>query len=128
MPYGKKMRMDRKTLIREYKETRRPMGVYRVRNTINEKSFVAASVDLPAVLNRHRAQLRLGLHGNRELQRDWNALGPDAFAFEVLDTLTPPDGPEYDPSEDLAVLEQMWLEKLEPFEDRGYNPRPKRGT
>lgn len=32
--------------------------------------------------------------------------------FEVLDTLTPSDDPACDPADDLAALEDMWLEKL----------------
>src|SRR5690242_7492473 len=105
--------MDRKALIRSYKETRRPMGVYRVRNVRDGRSLVRASVDLPAALNRERTQLAFGGHRNVELQRDWNALGPDAFAFEVLDTLTAlDDQPSYDPSEDLKVLEALWHERL----------------
>lgn len=114
----------KKELSRAYRETRRPMGVFRVRNTTDDRSLVGRSVDLPAILNRERAQLRLGAHRNVELQRDWNALGPDAFAFEVLDTLTPPDRPDYDPAEDLRVLEALWLERLEPYGERGYTRRP----
>ena len=101
------------------------MGVYRVHNTVNGKSLVGASSDLPAILNRHRAQLRLESHRNRALQNDWKELGPDAFTFEVLDTLTPPDRPDYDSTEDLKVLEALWLEKLSPFGEHGYNPKPK---
>jgi hypothetical protein len=41
-----------------------------------------------------------------ELQRDWNALGPDAFAFEMLDRLEPRDEPGYDPRDDLCAGEQ----------------------
>ncbi len=99
------------------------MGVYRVRNTQTDRSLVARSVDLPASLNRERAQLRFGGHPNAALQRDWHAFGPDAFAFEVLDTLTPPDDrPDYDPADDLRVLEALWLERLAPFGERGYVP------
>lgn len=116
--------MNRRELTRAYRETRRPMGVYRVRNTTDGRSLVGRSVDLPSILNRERAQLRLGAHRNAELQRDWNALGPNAFAFEVLDTLAPPEQPDYDPTEDLRVLEALWLERLEPFGERGYTPRP----
>ena len=117
--------MDRKDLIRQYKETSRPMGVYRVQNTIDDKSLVGVSADLTAILNRHQSQLKFGSHPNKRLQADWKTLGPDAFAFEVLDTLTPPDQPDYDPAEDLKVLETLWLEKLSPFDDRGYNVKPK---
>ena len=119
------MGMDRKALIRQYKETRRPAGVFRVRNTANGKSLVGTSVDLPSMLNRQRAQLRMGVHDNRVLQKDWNTQGPDAFVFEVLDELKPPEAADWDPRDELRVLEKLWLEKLTPFGDHGYNPEPK---
>jgi hypothetical protein len=115
--------VDRKALIREYKERRPVMGVYQVRNLTNGKVLIGSSTDVPAMLNRQQAQLRLGMHPNRQLQLDWQTLGPDAFAFEVLDTLTPPDEGEFDPHADLKVLEALWLDKLAPFEDRGYHRR-----
>jgi hypothetical protein len=119
--------MNRRELVRAYKETRRPMGVYRIRNVRDGRSVVGTSVDLPAILNRERVSLRFGMHRNTALQRDWNALGPDAFAFEVLDTLSPPDDqPGYDPGEDLKVLLALWLERLAPFDDEGYMRRPAR--
>jgi hypothetical protein len=116
--------MDRKALRRAYKETPRPMGVYRVRNVRTGRSLIGWSVDLPAILNRERAQLRLGVHSNATLQREWNEFGADDFAFEVLDTLTAPETPGYDPKPDLLVLEAMWLERLQPFEEHGYGRRP----
>ena len=116
--------MDRKALIRAYKETRRPMGVYRIHNTRDDRSLVGRSVDLPAILNRERVALRFGSHPNAALQRDWATLGPDAFVFEVLDTLTAPEGqPDYDPTEDLRVLEEMWVERLQVTGERGYGAR-----
>jgi hypothetical protein len=39
-----------------------------------------------------------------------------------------PDQADYDPSADLRTLEQMWLDKLSPFGNRGYNPEPKRAV
>jgi group I intron endonuclease len=117
--------MDKKTLIREYKETPRPMGVYQIRNTVNGKVLVGTSKDLPSILNRHRAALRFGNHQNRELQKDWAEFGPEAFDFEILDTLTPPERPDYNPSNDLRALEELWLDKLSPFGERGYNAAPK---
>ncbi len=44
---------------------------------------------------------------------------------EILDTLEVPDEADYDSLADLRTLEQMWLDKLSPFGDRGYNPTPK---
>ena len=118
--------MDRKALSREYKERRRPMGVYRVLNRVNGKALVGASLDLPAILSRHRFQLEAGVHPNRSLQADWQAHGAESFEFAVLDALEPPDRPDYNPTEDLQALEQLWLEKLSPFDDHGYNPKPKK--
>jgi hypothetical protein len=116
--------MDRKSLIRAYKETPRPMGVYRIHNTRDDRSLVGRSVDLPAILNRERVALRFGNHPNAALQRDWATLGPDAFVFEVLDTIKAPDDqPDYDATEDLRVLEELWVERLQPFGERGYGRR-----
>jgi hypothetical protein len=117
--------MDKKALQREYKETSRPMGVYQVRNTVTGKLLIGTSVDLPSILNRLRTQLRMRTHSNRALQQDLNDLGPEAFELEILDTLPTSDRPTYDPSDDLRTLEALWLEKLSPFGDRGYNARPK---
>jgi len=117
---------DRKALIRQYKETPRTMGVGIVRNRATGKSLVVAGKDLPSLLNRHRAELRLNAHSVEALQLDWNTQGADAFAFEVLDTITPSKQPDYDPTSDLQTLESLWLEKLSPFEPAGYNRRPKR--
>ncbi|HTK50432.1 MAG TPA: GIY-YIG nuclease family protein [Gemmatimonadaceae bacterium] len=116
--------MDRKSLIRAYKETPRPMGVYRIHNTRDDRSLVGRSVDLPAILNRERVALRFGSHPNAALQRDWATHGPDAFVFEVLDTLKAPEGqPDYDPTEDLRVLEEMWVDRLRVMGERGYGAR-----
>ena len=106
------MTIDRKEAARRYKETRRTMGVLAIRNKTTGKAFIGSSTDVPARLNRHRAALQFGNHPNRELQNDWNSLGADAFEFAVLDTMKPAEERGNDPSEDLALLEAMWREKL----------------
>jgi hypothetical protein len=104
--------IDRKTRIRHYKGTLPPAGVFRVRNTASGKSLVGSSANLPGTLNRQRFQLEHGSHPSRELQADWNALGSEVFNFEVLDQLKPSDKLDFDPSVDLRVLKELWLEKL----------------
>ena len=117
---------DRKALIREYKQRRPPMGVYRIQNTITGNALVAAGTDLPSKLNMHRAQLSMGGHSSKVLQADWQQHGQGSFVFEILDTLTPPEQPDYDPLDDLTVLEDMWLEKLALPADRLHTVNPKR--
>jgi group I intron endonuclease len=111
--------MDKKDLKREYLETKIPMGVYQIRNLTNEKVFVGASLNLSGIFNRYRFALIAGSHPNKPLQADWNELGADNFAFEVLEELEPRAG--LDDKAELAVLEDLWLEKLEPYGERGYN-------
>jgi len=98
------------------------MGIFQIRNTVSGKVLIGKSLDLPGIINRHRFELQMGGHKNKELQADWNRLGAESFAFEILDELTP--RPDCDYAEDLAQLETMWLDNLQPFDDRGYNSRP----
>ena len=104
--------MDRKELVRQYKETPRPAGVYRIEHQASGRTLLGGSPDAPAMLNRVRAQLRMKGHPNRVLQNDWDADGPYGFIFDVVDVLTPTDGSDYDPAEDLRTLEALWVEKL----------------
>jgi hypothetical protein len=111
---------DRRELTRQYKETPRPAGVYRVQHRSSGRILLGSSVDAPAMLNRIRAQLRMKGHPNRTLQRDWNTDGPDAFEFEVIDLLAPSTTPTADPTDDLAMLEALWREKLGIADDASY--------
>ena len=115
--------MDRKEKIRQYKETPLPAGVFRVRNNVSMKSFVGSSPNLPGMLNRQRFQLEHGSHPDRELQKDWKELGPDAFSFETLDQLEPSNETDHDPSEELQVLLQMWVDKLKETGELLYGKR-----
>lgn len=88
------------------------MGIYRVRSRAGGVAVVGASLNLPAVLNRHRAELRLGSHRNRALQREWDEQGEGALEFEVLDTLEPAQEEGRDPRVELEALEALWMERL----------------
>lgn len=88
------------------------MGVFRVHCRQIGHGVIGSSRDLPSMLNRQRAQLELGSHPDRALQEAWDALGAEAFVFEVLDTLPPENDPGYDPADDLAELARMWRERL----------------
>lgn len=111
----------KKLLKRQYQETARKMGICRIFNKASGKSLVESSCDVEARLNRHLAEVRMGTHLNRALQNDWNKFGAETFVFECVDILEPPDDPDYNPEDDLGELLALWLEKLSPFGDRGYN-------
>src|SRR5262249_14302966 len=112
-----------KDLKREYKLNHRPMGVYQIRNIVNDKVLVGSTLNLPGIFNRYKLQLKMGNHPNAALQAEWNEFGAESFVFEILDELTPRENPGYDYHEDLTSLEDLWLEKLEPYGERGYNEK-----
>ena len=100
-------------------------GVAVVRCRENGKVLLIAGVDIPALVNRHRAQLKLGGHPNRALQADWKTFGAEAFDFEIVDTLPLPDTADVDQRDDVQALEALWMEKLAPYAPAGYNPVPR---
>jgi hypothetical protein len=89
------------------------MGVYRIRNTRTGKSYLGYSTDLPARINRHKMELKFGSHRNAELQEAWKLFGEASMEFEILDELTPPEDPGADLQDELRVLQEMWITKLE---------------
>ena len=117
------MEQNNKRLKQEYKQGRRPMGIFLIRNLVNHKVFVGAGLDLAGIMNRHRFDLTKGAHRNKQLQQDWNEFGSNSFAFEIWDQLTPRDGCDLDYRKELSSLEKLCLERLQPFGDRGYNER-----
>ena len=115
--------MNKKELIQQYKLTNRPMGIYQIRNLVNGKVFVESSVNLTGILNRQKFALKLNGHKNKQLQADWNEFGAENFAFEILEEIVQREN--LDIKAELEFLEDLWLEKLKPFGDKGYNQRKK---
>lgn len=105
--------MDRSEAKKNYKQSIRPMGIYRIRNTQNGKSYIGYSPDLQARMNRHKTELRFGSHRNSGLLGEWKSFGESSFEFEVLDELDLDENSKADPMEELQVLMDMWISKLE---------------
>lgn len=60
---------------------------------------------------------------NKALQEDFNKMGLDKFTFEIIDLLEPKEDTKMDYTDDLKMLEEIWIDKLQPFDERGYNKR-----
>lgn len=97
------------------------MGVYAVRCLANGKVLVGASANVQGMLNRIRFELSTGMDRLPTLLEDWKRYGAEQFTFEVLDVLKPSDEPVVAPEEELKVLEALWLDRLKPYGDAGYN-------
>ena len=113
--------MNRKELIKQYKQTIQPMGIYQIKNKRNGKVYIGSTKNLPGKINSHKFQLKNDLHSNREMQKEFREVGEEGFSFDILDRLEPKEDLNYDYSEELKTLEAMWIEKLQPFNEKGYN-------
>jgi group I intron endonuclease len=113
---------SRKDLNREYKERVKPAGVYQIKNIANGKVLLGSSLNLEGPLNRHKFMLKIGSHPNKALQKDWDELGTEQFVFEILEEVQQrKDDPNFNLKDELTLLEMIWLEKLQPVGERGYN-------
>ncbi|WP_327953811.1 DUF2087 domain-containing protein [Brevibacillus agri] len=117
---GEKSANRKQALKQMYKEVKSEAGVYQIRNKVNGKILVASSANLKTI-NGKKFMLQHGSHPNRELQKEWNELGADAFEFEVLEVLKQQDDPNVDVKDALEKLEEKWVEKLAPYNERGYH-------
>jgi group I intron endonuclease len=117
--------MNKKELIKQYKQTIQPMGIYQIKNNKNNKIYIGSAKDLRGIINSNKFQLKNGLHFNKEIQKDFNEIGEQYFSFDILDYLKPKDDLNYDYKKELKILEEMWLEKLQPYNDKGYNTKKK---
>jgi len=112
---------SKKDINREYKEREKPAGVFQVKNSVNGKALLGSSLNLEGPLNGHKFMLTIGGHRNKVLQQEWNEYGPDKFIFEILEVVKVKHDPNFNLGDELTLLEQIWLEKLQPFGERGYN-------
>jgi hypothetical protein len=105
--------MDKSEIKKAYKQSLRPMGVYRIKTLGHDKIFIGLAADLQARFNRHKAELKFGNHRNKALQEIWNASGESSFEFEILDVLDPKEKDQSDHNEELKVLTEMWIQKFQ---------------
>ena len=111
----------RAELKRAYRETPKQAGIYQVKHTPSGRVLLGSSLDLHGPLDRHRFMLTSGSHRNPRLQADWKADGEKAFSFDILEVVKVKDDPDFKLADELFLLEEIWIERLQPFGERGYN-------
>lgn len=106
--------MDRKKELKlQYKQTKPDMGIFMIRARDNNKCYIQATQDLRGVINGARVRLESGMHPNKELQAEWKALGSENFTIDILERLEyDKDESKTDYTEELALLQMIWEEKL----------------
>ncbi len=112
---------SKQALKRAYREQPKVAGVFQIKNKANGKVLLGSSLNLNGPLNAHKFMLKFGVHKNKVLQQEWNNDGPEAFVFEILEEVEASDDPHFRLGDALTLLEQIWLEELQPFGEHGYN-------
>lgn len=100
----------RKELSTMYKLAFPSMGVFSIRNLSTGKQLIGQSMNLPAILNRHRVELRMGVHRNSALMADWRALGEEGFSFDIVEQIKEKAEPDFDYQAELEQRLASWLQ------------------
>ena len=87
-------------------------GVYKITNMVNGKFYIGSSNNIYNRWCQHKNSLNEGTHGNTHLQNAWNKYEEQNFKFEIIEECAP---------EMQFEREQFYLNKLNPFDDNGYN-------
>jgi len=64
------------------------IGVYLIKNTINNKVYIGCSINVTKRFYSHKYKLSKGIHPNLHLQKSYDKYGKDAFQFTVIEECT----------------------------------------
>ena len=102
-----------RALLTAYKERPVVGGVCAIRNTATGRVLLFSCLDPKGKQNRFSFAVSTGTCIEAALQKDWRELGPAVFTFETLETLEKkPDQTDRDYREELALLLELWRERL----------------
>ena len=115
--------MNKKELIKEYKNQKHPAGLFIVKNLQENKIFIGKSLNLPAKIRGITFELEMGSHAYSNLAQDFKRLGKEKFEISILDEIEVKDETEKELRSELETLEKMWVEKLKNEEITFYNKK-----
>ena len=87
------------------------IGIYKITNNINNKSYIGQSVNINDRLSWHKELLQHNNHPNIHLQNSVNKYGFENFRFEIIE--------ECD-KDDLSIRERYWISHYNSMNE-GYN-------
>lgn len=78
--------MDRRKELKDmYKTMKADMGVFIIKSNINEMSYIEGTGDLKGTINSTKFKLGMGMHPNKELQKQWKEHGEASFTIDILE-------------------------------------------
>ncbi|MCL2884782.1 MAG: GIY-YIG nuclease family protein [Oscillospiraceae bacterium] len=107
-----KENLTKKEQLAQYKARTVVGGVYAIRNTINQKRLIEATVDMQGSRNRFTFAQSTSSCVHLKLQDDWRAQGGGAFVFEVLEEMKKGETQTAEEFKaDVEALKELWMEK-----------------
>ena len=97
------------------KKRKYKFGIYKISNIITNDLYVGSSSRITRRWDRHRSELKRGIHPNKHLLNSWNKYGEENFKFEVIEELDFPIS--YDNNiirEFLESREEYYINLLKP--------------
>lgn len=113
--------IDKKQIIKDYKQQKQPAGIYAVHNKVDNIMYIGTSKNLPAVLRRFEFTLKTGGFPYQQLVDDYKRLSAANFDIKVIDELEAKDETEKELDAELDSLQEMWIEKLKKDGVQFYN-------
>ncbi|MFC6164997.1 GIY-YIG nuclease family protein [Lactiplantibacillus dongliensis] len=113
----------KKQLRAAYKLAPTYYGVIQIKNRRNQKIFIDTAANLHNRWHFYQLNLDKNFYRDTPLQLDWNSQAPTDFDYTVLWQAETADVTNM--RQTLKTLKLKWLAKLKPFDDQGYNRRPK---
>lgn len=96
------------------------IGVYKIKNKINNKIYVGESLNIERRWTEHITSLSNNKHHSYKLQEDWNKYGEDNFEFTVSRNVDSENIPRFLIEFVLLVYEDSDIVKYDSI-DKGYN-------
>jgi len=106
-------KQSRKTISEAYQQRVVIGGVFCIRCTDNDQTWVKKTTDMQGSKNRHAFSLATKSCPEPSMLTAWKEYGADAFIFDVLEELNKGENQttaEF--SNDIDVLYDMWKERL----------------
>lgn len=87
------------------------IGIYKITNKLNEKSYVGLSVDIEHRWKEHKSQYSWERESGKTLYKAMKKYGVENFTFEVLEECS---------KEELKQKERYWISAIDSYKN-GYN-------
>jgi predicted GIY-YIG superfamily endonuclease len=96
------------------------IGIYKITNIINNKSYIGQSININQRFYRHKSALKKGKHYNNYLLASYNKYGLESFTFDILFLL---ENNSLSKEEILNILNQKEKEFILQYDSflNGYN-------